>query len=569
MYTRIIMFSKSCLAIIVFLLLHNIASAQSDQIPLGNEQYQLLDRLDIRLGNDSILGFSTVKPYDRARITARVLHIDSLARKGALSFQLTGTDQYNIRQLLKDNLLWAGTYQDSCYSRKPLLRHFYTTPAHFFLVNVPDFKLTIDPLLDLQIGHANDATPGYTYVNTRGVAVRGSIANKVGFYTILTDNQERAPDYVRNFIRTHNAVPGAGFYKHFNAGGYDYFDARGGITFSALKYFHFQFAYDKLFIGNGYRSLLLSDFSSNYLFLRMDTRIWKFDYQHIIAQVIAPFQNDPLRQMRPQNYMMLHHLSIQVNRWLNIGLYENVMEEGKYGLQLSYLNPLIFYRSIEQQLGAAGKVNIGFDFKANVLRTLQLYGQLLINEFVTEEVLHYSRGDWRNKQGAQLGAKYINAFHVNNLDLQLEGNWVRPYTYTNFDSVTNFTHYNQPLAHPLGANFKEVIGIVKYQPLHRLRLTGKVFYNNQGLDSAGLNFGSNIFRSYNQRPRDKGFSIGTGIPATILMATTTASWEIFSNAFIEASGSYRTYHIRDQPQSATFFYTIGFRMNMQRREFNF
>ncbi|PSL46379.1 hypothetical protein CLV51_103357 [Chitinophaga niastensis] len=545
-------------------------SGQSDYISLGNKQYQLLDRLDIRSQHDTLLGFTTVKPYDRRKMTERVAWIDSMDRAGSLPFVITPTDRYNIRHLLMDNWEWAPQYTDS-FNVKPIFNTFYKTPANLYAVNTRDFKLVINPLLNLQYGHTNDGT-GSIFVNTRGVILRGNIANKLGFYTILTDNQERDPAYVRYFVTKYDAVPGAGFYKHYQKTGYDYFDARGGISFNAAKYFDFQFAYDKLFIGNGFRSLFLSDFSSNYLYLRMTTRIWKFDYENIFAQTIAPFVPYDVggpRTIRPQNYMMIHHLSLQVAHWLNLGFYENIMEDGKHGLQLSYLNPVIFYRSVEQQLGAAGKANVGFDFKANVAKQLQFYGQLLINEFVTKEVFHYSRGNFANKQGLQLGIKYIDAFTIKNLDLQLETNLIRPYTYTNYDSTTNLTNYNQPLAHPLGANLKEFIGIARYQPLHKLYLTGKLMYSKQGLDSAGLNFGSDVFKSYNTRPRDYGFFIGTGTPVTSATAALSASYEIFENMFIDLNTTYRTYNVQNQPKSNTFFYTIGFRLNLQPREFNF
>jgi hypothetical protein len=562
---------KNIIHLVIFFLIAALPSfAQSDYINLGNKQYQLLDRLDIRTQHDSLLGFTTVKPYDRKKMTIRVQYIDSLDKAGQLPFHLSATDRYNMRRLLMDNWEWSSGYTDS-FPGRPVFHTFYKTPANLYAVDTKDFKLVINPLLNLQYGHANDGT-GSIFQNTRGISLRGNIGNKIGFYSILTDNQERDPAYVRDFVAKYDAVPGAGFYKYYQNNGYDYFDARGGISFNAARYFNIQFAYDKLFIGNGFRSLFLSDFSSNYLYLRISTRVWKFDYENIIAQSIAPFPpfgSDPTRSMHPQNYMMMHHLSLQVTRWLNLGFYEHIMEEGKYGLQLSYLNPVIFYRSVEQQLGAAGKANVGFDFKANIAKAVQLYGQLLINEFVTKEVLHYSRGNFANKQALQLGAKYIDAFHIRNLDLQVEVNYIRPFTYTNFDSTTNLTHYNQPLAHPLGANLKEFIGIVRYQPLPKLYLTGKLMYHKQGLDSAGINFGSDVFRSYNSRPRDNGFFIGSGIPVKSTTAALSASWEIFENMFIDLNTTYRTYNVLHQPNSNTFFYTIGFRVNLQPRTFDF
>ena len=71
---------------------------------------------------------------------------------------------------------------------------------------------------------------------------------------------------------------------------YDYFDARGYITFNATKYIDIQFGYDKNFIGNGYRSLFLSDCGNSYLFLKLNTRIWKFNYQNLFMELMPQFQ---------------------------------------------------------------------------------------------------------------------------------------------------------------------------------------------------------------------------------------------------------------------------------------
>ena len=121
--------------------------------------------------------------------------------------------------------------------------------------------------------------------NTRGVAVRGRINNKIGFYSYITDNQERDPSYVRQWVSDRRAVPGNGLYKAFKGTGYDYFDARGYITFNVAKYVDVVFGYDKNFIGNGHRSLLLSDFPANNLFLKLNTRIWKINYQNLFMEL--------------------------------------------------------------------------------------------------------------------------------------------------------------------------------------------------------------------------------------------------------------------------------------------
>lgn len=543
------------------------ASAQSDNLSLHGKDAELLNRLDILFQNDSILNFTTVKPLDRMTVTRRIEYIDSLDRAGALHIRLSPVDRYDIRHFLMDNSDWTLHHQDS-FNLKPGIFHaFYKNPAHLYTVNQPLFKLDADPVLNLMEGNERDGT-GNIYQNTRGAYIRASIDQKIGLYSYVSDNQEADPLYVQQWAARHNAVPGVGFYKPFGSRGFDYWGFRGGVTFTLAKYVHVQYAYDKLFIGNGYRSLFLSDFANNALFLRLSTRLWKFRYEMIIAQTE---QSVPQvgRQMKPHNYMALHHLSLQATRWLNVGAYENIMEDGKYGLQLAYLNPVIFYRAMEADLGAAGKASIGLDAKANVAKHFQFYGQLLINEFQIHQILHYSQGSYANKQALQVGAKYINALGVNNLDLQAEMDLIRPFTYTNFDSVTNFTHYNQPLADPLEASSREVVLLARYQPLPRLYLSCRMLHYLHGLDSLGTNMGGDIFRSYNSRPRDYGFFIGTGIPARSASWIFNASYEIFENGFLDLNAEYRSYNVAGQPDSHTIIGSLGFRMNIGRRRFDF
>lgn len=544
--------------------------SQADRMPLGNKQYDLLDRLDIKLQNDSILSFSTIKPYNRKLYTERIELLDSLDKAGELPITLSRVDRYNMRSLLMNNAEWTKPFGDSFQTRKPIWKTFFKTPAHLYESYSKDFTLIIDPVLNLQAGMSSEVDQSL-FINTRGITVRGNIAKKLGFYTYITENQERDPLFVQQYVDQHLGVPHAGYYKYFKTNGYDYFDARGGIDFAATKFINFRFGYDKLFIGNGYRSLLLSDFSNNYLYLQMDVQLKKFAYKSIYAEIIAPFNPIPNRDtIRYKNYMAFHHLSVQLAKWLNVGVYENVVYNGRNGFELSYLNPVIFYRSIEMQLGSGqSKATIGIDAKANLLKTLQLYGQLAISEFVFDEILHYNRGSWLNKQAVQLGAKYINVGGINNLDLQVEANWVRPFMYTHHDSTTGFTHYNKELAHPLGANFSEYIAVLKYQPIPRLYLTAKMFYHKQGLDSAGVNMGNNLFRSYLTRPREYDFFIGTGVPAKRTQVSFSASYELLQNLFIDVNLSNRSFSLPSAPKQNEFFFTAGVRWNIARREFEF
>ncbi|HXA03168.1 MAG TPA: hypothetical protein VNW99_14335, partial [Cytophagaceae bacterium] len=95
------------------------------------------------------------------------------------------------------------------------------------------------------------------------------------------------------------------------------------------------------------------------------------------------------------------------------------------------------------------------------------------------------------------------------------------------------TNYNQALAHPMGANFNEKIAILRYQPLGRLMLTGKIFYTKFGADTSSVNFGGNILKDYRKYPHPFGNVVGQGASNTLIYLSFTATYQIKHNLFID------------------------------------
>jgi hypothetical protein len=268
----------------------------------------------------------------------------------------------------------------------------------------------------------------------------------------------------------------------------------------------------------------------------------------------------------------MHHLDLQVTRRLQLGVFEGVMFSRPNGFDFSYLNPVIFYRSVEHQNQSTDNSVVGLDAKWEPARSLQLYGQFLLDEFKLSEIRAGNQW-WANKWGYQAGLHYLNVGGVQNLDLQLEYNRVRPFTYSHWDSAANYTHYNQPLAHPLGANFSEIIGIVRYQPMPRLRAEAKLISYRQGRDSTARSFGSNIFLPYGPpyRVGDYGYSIGSGRDTRVLLANLFVSYEWIRNLFVEVQAGYRRERSVTAPVSDvnTKWYSLGIRWNWMRREIDY
>ncbi len=553
----------------ILIILSITSYSQSSYLPQGDKQNILLERLEIKAGTDSVLNFSKTRYFNRQKYVVNGVrnYLQHHDESG-----LSRVDQHNLRSLYMSETEWLNEEERARYqSRKPILKRFYQTPANLYEVHVKDFDLVINPVFQYTLSKESDNNQDL-FLNTRGLTIRGRIANKIGFSAYLTDNQERDPAYVQRWINDRDAVPGAGYYKSFKAaGGVDYFDARGYFTFNVTKYIDVAFGYDKNFIGNGHRSLFLSDFSNSSLFLKLNTRIWKFNYQNLFMEL----QNAEQRagdRLIGKKYAVMHHLDVNLTRWLNVGLFEGVIFGRVNRFDLSYLNPIIFYRSIEQQNGSEDNAVAGLDFKANIAKRFQVYGQLLLDEFKLSEIKN-NRGWWANKWAIQLGGKYIDAFGINNLDLQLEHNRVRPFTYSHRDSISNYTHYNQPLAHPLMANFSEWIGILRYQPAPKWMIQAKAILYQQGRDRDSVSWGSNIFLPHvaPYRVAEYGFSIGSGWKTNVMFASLLLSYELKENLFVELSAVARKEETRNAPivSDKSSIITFGVRWNMHRREFDF
>lgn len=557
-------------------------SAQTTYLQLNQEDYQLFDRFETRSGRLTTDFFTTVKPISRKG----AVHFLEGIRMAGDSIGLSAIDRYNIDHAISVSGEWATNVDGAIDSKKAWFKTFYKKQPDFFRVKTDNFFLSVNPVISAQ-GMVEKTTPDRKtdnplFASSRGIELRGTIANRVGFYSYFTDNQETVPgfvaDYANGMYSGFQSVPGADYFQTPGNTGrkYDYLLARGYIDFAVVKnHINVSAGYDKHFIGDGMRSLFLSDFSSGASFLRLNTKIWKLNYQNLYLE-LTPQYTRGLDRPLDHKYATVHHLSVNATRWLNVGLFEAVVFNRPNAYEFSYMNPIILYRQAERANGSPDNALLGLNFKAIVLKRLQLYGQLLLDEFKFKE-LTGGDGWWGNKFGVQLGGKYFDAFGVKNLDLQGEVNIVRPFTYTHYDSIANYTNYNQPLAHPLGAGFAELIGIARYQPIKKLYLTLQGMYYKQGLDSAGTNFGSNIFQNYNTRTvllpgnPEHGYKLTNGVKASTFLLSLNASYELRENLFIDLGLSHRVRKFDDAtiPTFTTTYFYGGVRLNIARRDYNF
>ncbi|NNK27539.1 MAG: gliding motility protein RemB, partial [Flavobacteriaceae bacterium] len=483
-------------------------------------------------------------------------------------------DVSKYHDFAKENeALLKGT--DSWWSRK-------LWNEHLVQLKGKDYWFTIDPIFDFSVGKNTDSDHDGTFTNTRGVYIQGGLGKKLNFSASIFESQGRFPDYFNQFAESlkpfgpdPGVIPGRGIAKRFKKDSYDFPVAEGYLSYAPADFLNIQFGHGKNFIGDGYRSLLMSDNASPYPFLKLNTKFWKIKYTNTWMW---------LRDLRPEvtedgafltKYMANHYLSWNVSKRFNLGLFESVMwtNTNDRGFDINYLNPVIFYRAIEFATGPdAGNAIIGLSSKFKWNDQVNLYGQFILDEFSLNDVKAGNKS-WKNKFGFQLGAKYYNAFDVKNLLLQFEYNQVRPYTYSHNSIVLNYAHNYQSMAHLWNSNFREAILIGRYN-YKRWSADAKIVVGVKGFDFNTVddmaNYGGDIFADERERPSDSGIEIGQGIKTNIFHAEVQASYLLNpkTNLKVFTYLSYRDFDPEAQTAEVISNNTLWFNLGLRTDLFN-
>jgi len=389
-----------------------------------------------------------------------------------------------------------------------------------FIINdsVDKFYLTIDPLFNFEFGKdLQDKAGEKLYKNTRGFIVRGSIGEKFAFESNFYENQATYAQYIDDYIKSTNnlfpqtnnyqydVVPGQGRAKKFKTNGYDYAMASGYISYSPNSIFNIQLGHGKHFVGDGYRSLLLSDNAFNYPFARITTTYKNIQYTNLYTSfmnltnggVKTPSGVERLFQKKVGSFQLL---SMNFFKRLQLGIFQGMIWEAadstnRQHVEFNTFNPIIGVNTAVYGLHNKHNILLGATLKLKITNTFSLYGQYMLDDMYQSNNL----GAVRKKYGYQIGLKYFDLFTIRNLHLQLEYNNVRPYAYAATNTYQSYTHYNQALAHPLGANFYEAVGFINYR-IRDFFIQLKGNYAVKGNDSLTFNYGGNIFKADNVFP---------------------------------------------------------------------
>lgn len=518
--------------------------------------HSLNNQYDKYLNSTDFSFHTSIKPYLESDVR-KFINLDSLQ----------GYDQRHQNFISKRKHPW--------YWRK-------LWKENFLFLKTDEYNFTADPLFNLQWGNDFDNNE-QTFVNTRGIIITGGIKNDFSFSTSFYENQASFAGYIDTFIKKNKVVPGQGNPQKFknSQSTYDYRNADAYISYTPSKFFNIQFGHGKNFIGNGYRSMILSDNAYAYPFLKITTNVWRIKYLNLYTEFLDLNAKHTFTNGFYKKYGAFHYLDIAVSKKLEIGFFEAVIQAndslGKSGIDVNYLNPVIFYRSVESGLGSPDNTLLGLNLKYKLSSSYTIYGQLIIDDFNFNKAKKGfsnkdSTGFFQNKFGYQIGFKAFDVFNVKNLFFQTEYNHARPYLFGHKSTLQNYAHYNQSLTHPLGANFKESITFINYN-IKDFSFELKFVYASYGADSANTHYGQNIFKTDSVSEYGLfsfGNKLGQGISTDILTGELKISYLLNpkTNMRLELGAMIRNYKTAFQSAPTTFIY-FGWSTNLNNSYYDF
>ncbi len=374
---------------------------------------------------------------------------------------------------------------------------------HFFAITGPDYWISIDPVIDLRVGKDNLNTK--IFQNTRAIRVEGSLGQKFSFSSTIAENYAVFPKFLDRYAwHTRPAiVPGYGLNKSEDHIHIDYPYAAGYIAYKPGKFFFFELGHGKHFIGEGYRSLFLSDNATNYPYFKISARFWHVKYTTMWTAYQDLRPEFTVNGVYKKKFSAIHYISWNATKKLNFGFFESVIwyNENRRGFDVNFLNPVIFFKTAEYEAGSnASNTVVGLSSRYRLPYKISIYGQFLLDEMTVKKFFG-EKGYWGNKFGYQIGAKYHDVFNIRNLFIRAEYNHVRPYTYAH-NTVDNYAHNYQALAHPWGANFKEILFEQQYRK-KRLYAHNILISGQKGFDfpNDSVAYGGDVYRYI--RPQDK------------------------------------------------------------------
>ena len=420
---------RGVIIFIIILLQNLIASAQLLDVPLGDELYrEVYDFVDRMVAHGYVTKvFKNTQPYSHGEVAQILIELERKVKDGSLN--LSRVERERLRQLL---LAFSEDLQSMGYSITSNAKR-----VHLFQTLGEKHRFSIDfGMGENIISRRREAKENKTgYATLFRPTATGQIRDDFAFYSDLKVYYLGAvqfPDFPKTEVRqsqppaTSATAALTTYYMKFN-----------------LPWFEVLLGKDNLHWGAGRRGALLM--SENPLPMNM----FKLTAQYHPVK-FQSFTSALDSNQHGKKYISGHRLEIHLWEKLRLGMAETIV----YGenFETVFLNPVQIYIVSELAKGSPYNVLVSGDLDVRLLRNLELYGELLIDDFRPFSFGLRSYKNWGSKFGVLFGCYYVDPFFLYDTDVRIEYAFINQYTYTHWKPITTYTHFNSIIGHQIGTD---------------------------------------------------------------------------------------------------------------------
>ena len=167
------------------------------------------------------------------------------------------------------------------------------------------------------------------------------------------------------------------------------------------------------------------------------TKFKWFDYKYTMAGLLGYVDTNSYAQTGydthiPPKSLIMHRFALQP-KWGEIALWEGVIYSNR-PMDLAYINPLSFLKSVEHSLRDRDNSLMGADITIRPIKDLSLKGSFLLDDLVFSEI---GTDYWSNKTAWNIAL--LTTLNCG-IDVGIEYSKVDPFTYTHFNNQNSYTN---------------------------------------------------------------------------------------------------------------------------------
>lgn len=446
-----------------------VTLAQTEYVPVQNRVYEFLERMETL---EIIHDYNSFEiPKTRKEIAAYLKDIIGSEQKLDTADKKFLNDlktefEYELFGTLKNTSRLIDKNDYSFLSQKQKYFYYYNEPERF--------NLFVNLIGEGSLLFKNDiVSKNYpsAFLGIIGGEIRGTILNKFGFFIYGTDGNvfgDKEAAYIKSDLRYN--------YKLNDKPDETFFDETRGYITTDFDLVRFIYGRQRLNIGYGTEKVILGNNVPVFDYLGMNIKYKFFSYSFRHAQLLGEisYADDSITggvNVVDSKYMAYHRIGFDISRHLNIGAGEIVVY-GERGIDLSYLNPFTFYKSVEHSNRDRDNAMLFLDLNNKSIKGLKLYTTLLIDDIDFGKL---GTGWWGNQTILDAGVNSELLYPYFPLGIKVQYTKIDPYVYTHRLIRNNYTSFGYSLSSFSEPNTELFLTEINYRFNNRLELS--IIYN--------------------------------------------------------------------------------------------